>query len=330
MKFARIGVTLAVAALASAACEQARDPVALSDAEFAPAFAFTPGQITAGEAWVCKDGPANFTYNFSAAGRIGGGNSFLAYESAVTVDAGNPLNGTFSIVGAGCVLIAKGSGAGIIVTELTEPAGTVFKESQLYTYQTVQVAGGDTGTPSPVGSPTNSRSVDTAPIGQDWAQLGLFVNELEPPPPPPPAEGRMTGGGGQIDVGVASITRGFTIHCDITLSNNLEINWGDNKWHLDKPLTAATCIDDPNYSPGPPRAPFDTFIGEGIGRLNGVDGSKVVFTFIDDGEPGKTDLAGFQIWDANGNLVLDVPLSYLTHGNIQAHYDQPHGDNWNK
>ena len=64
------------------------------------------------------------------------------------------------------------------------------------------------------------------------------------------------------------ITRGFTIHCDIILSNNLEINWsGGNKWHIDKPLTSATCVDDPAISPEPPAAPFDTFIGEGEGTL---------------------------------------------------------------
>ena len=135
----------------------------------------------------------------------------------------------------------------------------------------------------------------------------------------------MTGGGGQLTIGDVRITRGFTIHCDITLSNNLEINWADNKWHLDKPLTSAVCVDDPNIAPEPPVAPFDTFIGEGLGRLNGVDGSLVKFVFADAGEPGGgNDKASIQIWDANGNLVLDLPFTLLTHGNIQAHEDQPH------
>jgi hypothetical protein len=141
----------------------------------------------------------------------------------------------------------------------------------------------------------------------------------------PMIKGRMTGGGGQLIVGDVFVSRGFTIHCDITRSNNLEINWPGNRWHIDKPLTSAICIDDPNFSPVPPRSPFDTFIGEGIGRLNGIDGSLVRFRFVDTGERGgQTDLASIQIYDAAGVLVLDVPLSLLTHGNIQAHENQPH------
>lgn len=142
------------------------------------------------------------------------------------------------------------------------------------------------------------------------------------------AMGRMTGGGGQlVTIGDVYVTRGFTIHCDITLSNNLEINWPGNKWHLDKPLTGAVCLDDPAISPEPPPAPFDTFIGEGIGRLNGVDGSLVRFQFVDAGEPGgNNDRSSIHIYDPNGVLVLAVPMSFLTKGNLQAHYDQPHGN----
>lgn len=135
----------------------------------------------------------------------------------------------------------------------------------------------------------------------------------------------MTGGGGQIIVGEVFVSRGLTIHCDILLSNNLEINWAGNRWHLDKPLDAATCVDDPAYNPVPPRAPFDTFHGVGTGRLNGVDGSVVRFTFIDNGEPGRTDRASIQIFDPSGVQVLNVPLNNLDRGNLQAHYDQPHG-----
>ena len=140
--------------------------------------------------------------------------------------------------------------------------------------------------------------------------------------------GRMTGGGGQhAQIGGIYITRGFTIHCDIMLSNNLEINWPGNQWHLDKPLTFADCSNDPNVDPAPPPAPFDTFYGEGIGRLNGVDGARVEFTFVDGGEPsGGGDRAAIRIFDPNGIVVLDLPLSPLDNGNIQAHYDQPHGN----
>jgi uncharacterized repeat protein (TIGR01451 family) len=138
-------------------------------------------------------------------------------------------------------------------------------------------------------------------------------------------DGRMTGGGNQITVGGVRVSRGFTIHCDIVLSNNIEINWNGNQWHLDKPITSAICIDDPNIHPEPPAAPFDTFIGEAIGRYNGVDGYKLKFTFIDGGEPSRNaDKASLLITAPNGAVILNVPLSLLDHGNIQAHYDQPH------
>jgi hypothetical protein len=145
----------------------------------------------------------------------------------------------------------------------------------------------------------------------------------------PMAPGRMTGGGGQIRVDGVRITRGLTIHCDITLSNNIEINWsGGNKWHIDKPLDSALCIDDPNIDPTPPDAPFDTFIGEADGELNGMPGSILRFTFIDAGEPGIMDQAYLMIWAPGDDPDTDDPIleagGYLDNGNLQAHFDQPH------
>jgi hypothetical protein len=153
-------------------------------------------------------------------------------------------------------------------------------------------------------------------------------------------QGRMTGGGSVLlpDAittqgglvaaallpGQIKITKGFTIHCDITLSNNLEINWPGHKWHIDKPLTAAKCVDDPTVNPVPPAAPFDTFIGDGIGQLDGVDGSIVHFKFIDAGEPGTSDKVLIKVFAPGGGLVLHVPLTLISGGNIQAHFDQPH------
>ena len=176
-----------------------------------------------------------------------------------------------------------------------------------------------------------SQQEPTAPSKQHFApgsiSFGGLPGECDPTKQvcDAPVDGRMTGGGGQITIGSMFISRGFTIHCDIVLSNNLEINWPGNKWHLDKPLTSALCIDDPAIAPEPPPAPFDTFIGEGIGRLNGVDGYLVRFTFADAGEPGgKNDRAQIVITAPDGSVVLNVPMSFLDRGNIQAHYDQPH------
>lgn len=143
-----------------------------------------------------------------------------------------------------------------------------------------------------------------------------FINSLN---------GRMTGGSGKVQITPdVYLTSGFTIHCDILLSNNLEINWPGNQWHITKPITSAICIDDPNVTPGQPDAPFDTFIGTAIGELNGVPGSTVQFTFVDAGEPGKiADRATIIVKDASGNIVLSVQNQSIS-GNLQAHEDQPH------
>ena len=52
------------------------------------------------------------------------------------------------------------------------------------------------------------------------------------------------------------------------------------------------------------------------------------------GEPGKggVDQMAILIFETanQGNVVLNVPLQGMTTGNLQAHYDQPHGGNGNK
>ena len=141
-----------------------------------------------------------------------------------------------------------------------------------------------------------------------------------------PGVGRFTGGGNQVEAGGAKITRGLTIHCDLLLSNNLEINWGGNHFHMLEHLETIQCSDDPAIEQKPPVAPLDTLIGRGVGRYNGVDGYTVQFILIDAGEPGKYDRMGIRIYETAdpSNVVLFVPTSYLTGGNLQAHYDQPH------
>ncbi len=142
----------------------------------------------------------------------------------------------------------------------------------------------------------------------------------------PLGEGRFTGGGSQIRVGAARVTRGLTIHCDLLLSNNLEVNWGGNKFHMTEHLTTVSCTDDPAIIQAPPPAPLDTLVGVGTGRYNGTDGFTIEFTLVDYGEPGRDDRMRIYIYEtANpGNVVLNVPLQILSGGNLQAHYDQPH------
>ncbi len=143
-----------------------------------------------------------------------------------------------------------------------------------------------------------------------------------------PALGRFTGGGKQIRASDGlKITRGLTIHCDLLLSNNLEVNWSTgNKFHMQEHLRTVSCTDDPNIIQQPPPAPLDTLIGVGRGRFNNQPGYTIEFTLVDAGEPGGNDQMAIKIYQTSNpsNVVLDVPLQQLTTGNLQAHYDQPH------
>jgi hypothetical protein len=143
-----------------------------------------------------------------------------------------------------------------------------------------------------------------------------------------PGTGRFTGGGKQIRLSDGlKITRGLTIHCDLLLSNNLELNWPlGNKFHMLEHLQTTECSDDPNIIQQPPPAPIDTLKGVGTGRYNGEAGYTVEFTLVDAGEPGVNDEMAIKIYKTSDPtiVVLDVPQQKLTGGNLQAHYDQPH------
>jgi len=153
----------------------------------------------------------------------------------------------------------------------------------------------------------------------------------------------MTGGGSVFIGGITAttkvtgqslpsgtrVTHGFEIHCgNPPISpNTLEVNWpaGDteNNFHLEN-LTLGVCILDPAIKgPKPPVAPFNTFIGAGTGRLNGVAGASISFIFTDQGEPGTSDTESMIISDSFNTVVLTVPTTALTFGNHQAHNPNP-------
>lgn len=140
--------------------------------------------------------------------------------------------------------------------------------------------------------------------------------------------GRMTGGGSVIRMDGLRITRGFEIHCDVNdLPNNLEVNWPTgNRFHLTS-LTSAVCTDDPGIIQDPPPAPFDTFVGTGVGRVNGIDGCTIEFTFVDAGEPAAQPSGPSNAVDTaeiiispggacTGSLTVSGPITF---GNLQAH-----------
>lgn len=137
-------------------------------------------------------------------------------------------------------------------------------------------------------------------------------------PPTPVPDGRMTGGGSVMMANGTRVTHGFTLQCDAARGpNNLQINWGKNRFHLEQ-LTAALCYDDENLAPTAPEQSFDTYVGAGTGRLNNQPGATATWTFTDVGEPGTADMATIEIKDAANNVVLTVS-GYLDRGNQQAH-----------
>jgi hypothetical protein len=143
---------------------------------------------------------------------------------------------------------------------------------------------------------------------------------------PPGGKGRMTGGGHSLLGDDVKIAKGLTIHCDLRLSNNLNVVWpgspGQNHFRMNE-HTFAECVDT-EIDQRPPDAPFDTFIGEGTGTLNGQPGASISWVFVDAGEPGTNDQAGMEIKDSDGMTVLFLPLETIASGNLQAHFDQPH------
>jgi hypothetical protein len=291
---------LAIVAVAVASCANEYDPTG-------PEAALSVGgggSGNVGDLVLCKytESPTAATFDFhvsSVGGQVPGNGDF-------TLSAIQDIN-----VGPDCAVVwtpTSDEAATVTIEEATQPGWELFA---VY-YDAI-------GFIEPLQNPV-SLTVNPSVGGSVFFKNRPVEIDMAP--------GRMTGGGGQIRVDGVRITRGFTIHCDITLSNNIEINWSGHRWHLDKPLTSAICIDDPLIEPAPPAAPFDTFIGEGVGRLNNVDGSFLRFTFIDAGEPGGSDRAAIQIWAPGADPAVDAPVltvsGLLDNGNLQAHYDQPH------
>jgi hypothetical protein len=133
--------------------------------------------------------------------------------------------------------------------------------------------------------------------------------------------GRMTGGGSVFEDDGTRVTHGFELHCDAAEQpNRLEVNWASSqRFHLET-LTSAFCYQDPSINAGQPTNVFNTYVGAGTGRLDGVPGATAAFTFTDAGEPGKNDVATIVIKDSGGNVVLTVSGT-LESGNQQAHVD---------
>lgn len=152
-----------------------------------------------------------------------------------------------------------------------------------------------------------------------------------PPVPAPNISGRMTGGGNIVDPVFGKVTYGFQLHTDAGIvPNSFEINWGGRgrgstagpgqNWHLET-LVSAQGFDTPIDQGGQLKnAPIDTYVGVGLGRLNGVSGFPAVWTIVDAGEPGSNDTFTITIYDrSNPDLILLSVSGTINGGNHQSH-----------
>lgn len=243
---------------------------------------------------VCDIATGNVVINYTATAWEGTGDPASRENPMIDI----LINGVFVTTGAFMASDYSFSGSE------PKPSGSGPGDSVTVTAVAVGVWGN-------LGEPGGSASTAVVLPSEDCAGAGL---------------GRFTGGGHQLRVDGVRVTRGLTVHCDLLLSNNLEVNWSGNQFHMTEHLTTVECSDDPDITQAPPDAPLDTLRGVGAGRYNGADGYTIEFTLVDAGEPGREDMAALLIYETAdpSNVVLNVPLQLLDGGNLQAHEDQPH------
>jgi hypothetical protein len=148
---------------------------------------------------------------------------------------------------------------------------------------------------------------------------------------------RMTGGGSVFQTAgnaTASaptgtrFTHGFELHCGVIdwkkRSNNLEVNWLGNAFHMNNLLSAscngaATQVpkNAGDGDPDMPNAPFNRYIGSGTGGINKGKPAEYYARWVltDHGEPGTNDTFSLIIWnikDLPGGKVPTGPTVVIT------------------
>jgi hypothetical protein len=253
--------------------------------------------ITASTSLQCYQSVAALGYTGSAAIDEGG---------SLVTDIVNLINESFTTVGNVHLEVASATPAPADASWIT------FNPASLTNVTAPSSQSMDLTATVPASTPPGTYTFDIVALadGVDIGHQSLMIVVLGN------LSGRMTGGG---TIGDTHAKHGFQLHCDVSKTpNNLEVNWGKgNKFHLET-LTSAICTHDPNISPNPPAAGFDTYIGEGVGRYNGVSGYTAKWTFTDAGEPGKNDFATIEIFDPS-NVSVGTFTGNLKHGNHQAH-----------
>ena len=188
-------------------------------------------------------------------------------------------------------------------------------------------------------------SVDNEPLSKPgrpasfaWNAAALSIEK--------PAEicGRMEGRG---KIKGTRATHRFSLSCNANEPNELQVSWIDynnshgkynryygqsNSFRLTT-LDNAVCSNDPDSKKRWNNSSFDTLYGTGTGRYNGQSGAKVEFTFVDNGNYGRRDIAKITITDNKGNVVLKQS-GILKRGNHDAqdcsYYDNCYSSNYPK
>jgi len=130
------------------------------------------------------------------------------------------------------------------------------------------------------------------------------------------ADCRMTGGGWVVTSDGLRVSQGYALHALGDLASRLDVTWGPGHRFRLEALETATCLDHPDVD-GVADAAYDTFVGTGRGQLDGGVGS-IFFTFVDGGEDGAGDLADLVVYDAHGDVVLDVSDHLAAEGDPKA------------
>ena len=250
----------------------------------------------------------------------------VTFNVSVDQDNNGSIDTTFtvSLSNGQCQDIWSDVGIGRDIVTVTEQVPTGYSASFV---RSVVLGGVITTDPSVAGN------VAVGPVAHaDVGTLVVFTNTAGPGETDP-GTGRFTGGGSLDLANGISLSNGLTLHCDLKLSNNLEVNWKDaqgnsHKFHIDEHFLTVACTDAPNILQPPPDAPLDTLIGKATGTFdNGPDSYTVEFTFVDGGEgKGAIDRVALRIFKTStpSTVVLNFPLTDIIKGNLQAHFDQPH------
>lgn len=251
-----------------------------------------------------------------------GGPGTLLLNFDGVLPAGSQLEG-FSLGSLQDHVASPTLGEGYRYSISTDGGQTFGSEVQVLPDESDTIA--DVTLPSPVPTADLVVKFQKSTVGSD--DNDYTVRSVTISQPGPELLGRMTGGGVKATGSDNEVvTFGLTLHCDILLSNNLEVNWQGHQWHLTKPIETATCTNQQNDAP-PPASPIDTFEGTAYGKLDGVANSYATFKFEDHGEPGTSDRVQITIYQpgSTSTVALEVPDQLISVGNWQMHYDQPHG-----